>query len=363
MAWWSSLSRLFARAPAALVPTAVRTQPPAPPGVPGADKQPEPELSPFDKLVAVTGLVVPAVSAPTRDEEALEAKIAQDVLEHFRKNRPAPSSLPAVALKVLGVVSEPEAGLGAVTKLIAQDPALSAGVLKVASSAAYSGAQEVTALRDAVTRLGATEVARIAGTVAARSLFQAQVRAEFQRFNSLFTQMFNESVVTARGAAWLALRVKGANADQCFLAGMLHEIGRTVALRSLASLTLGGLRIDEKSISIERILEAVHVEIGGEVHQEWNLPRFSTLVAMRHHDLGLPTDSEYRDVHLVRLASSMVQLRHHTWRFEAIRSEVNESAAALKLDAFVLRSFETELREEQAALQGSAPERKRAGAA
>jgi hypothetical protein len=118
-----------------------------------------------------------------------------------------------------------------------------------------------------------------------------------------------------------------------------------VALRSIAAVSTSEVKADEGRI--DRVLEEAHTDIGGEVHVDWSLPRFATLVAMRHHDLGLPTDGEYVDLHVVRLTSALVQFRRHaSWRGEVLKAEIDESAAALKIDAYGLRSLDTQIREE-----------------
>ena len=205
-------------------------------------------------------------------------------------------------------------------------------------------------------------MSRVAGMVSARSLFQPQVRSEFSTFGSRWNDLFAESVAGARGAAWLSLTVRKARSDQAFLAGILHDLGRSVALRSLASLNLSSGLFREDETQIDRVVERVHVEVGGDVHASWNLPRFPTLVAMRHHDLGLPTDNEYVDVHVVRLCSALVQLRRQPWRVNQVRAEVDESAGVLNLDVYALRSLDTQLRQEMETVLAAFnhPPRKRA---
>jgi HD-like signal output (HDOD) protein len=307
---------------------------------------PPPDLGPFEHFISLQGLEAPAESVLTPEEVAGDEALAAEVMTNFRQNQPGPSSLPAVALQVLNAVADQEVSLGELSRLVSQDPAMSAGVLRVANSAAYASAQEAETLRDAVTRLGLSEVGRVAGTVAARSLFQPQVRSEFAAFGSRWNEIFAESVVAARGAAWLAMQVNGVNADHVFLAGLLHDLGRSVALRSMATLAHEGRPIDPLDPRVDRVLERVHVDIGGDVHQLWNLPRFPTLVAVRHHDLGLPVEGEYREVHVVRLCSALVQFRRQSWRIESIRAEVDESCLVLGQSGFGLRSLDTQLRAE-----------------
>lgn len=324
---------------------------------------PTPGLSPFLHFLELQGLEAPVESPLTPEEVSGDEALAAEVITNFRENQPGPASLPAVALQVLSAVADHDVSLSELSRLVSQDPAMSAGVLRVANSAAYSSAQEAETLRDAVTRLGLSEVGRVAGTVAARSLFQPQMRSEFAAFGSKWNEIFAESVVAARGAAWLAMQVSGVNADHVFLAGLLHDIGRSVALRSLATLAHAGRAVDPLDPRVDRVLERVHVEVGGDVHQLWNLPRFPTLVAVRHHELGLPADGEYREVHVVRLCSALVQFRRQTWRLEPIRAEVEESAAVLGQSGFGLRSLDTQLRAELSKVAQSFAEKPRRKAA
>jgi HD-like signal output (HDOD) protein len=314
---------------------------------------------PFAQFLALVGQEAPTASPLTHDELSGDEALAAAVLMYFRQHVPGPASLPAMALQVLNAVADPETSLAELTRLVSQDPAMSAGVLRVANSPAYHAAQEAETLRVAVNRLGLVEVGRVAGMVAARSLFQPQLKAEFAAFGSRWNEIFAESLVSARGASWQALRLPGVNADHVFLAGLLHDVGRSVALRALVAVTEGSQALDPGDPRIDRVLERVHVEVGGEVHQHWNLPRFSTLVAMRHHDLQLPSDGEYREVHVVRLVSAMVQYKRNPWRGQGIEAEVDESCAALGLDGYALRTLDTQLRTELSTVAQAFAERPR----
>jgi HD-like signal output (HDOD) protein len=305
--------------------------------------------SAYEQLLSLTGQETPAVEALTPLQLEREEALAERVLGHFRKNQPAPSALPAISLQVLNMVAEPDLSLSQLTRVVAQDPAFSAAILKVANSVSYEGVQEIQTLRDAVARLGLTEVGRVAGVVSARSLFQPQVRTEFSTFGNRWSDLFAEAVAGARGAAWQAMNVPHARTDQVFLAGILHDVGRSVALRSVAALHLAEHCFEVEGSEVDRVIERVHVEIGCEVHASWNLPRFSTLVSMRHHDLGLPADAEYAGVHCVRLASALLQTLREPWRVPQAKLEIDESARALQLDGYGLRSLDTQLRTE---LQG-----------
>ncbi|MFZ5438424.1 MAG: HDOD domain-containing protein [Myxococcota bacterium] len=318
----------------------------------------------FEQLFELQGQLPPERQELTPEQQAHEDELVAKVLDHFQKNRPAPSAVPSISLQVLNLIAEGDHSLAELSRVVSQDPAYSAALIKVANSPAYAGAQEIHTLRDVVSRLGMTEVGRVSGMVAARTLFQPQVKNEFAAFGNRWNDIFAESVAAARGAAWLALRVPRARSDQCYLAGVLHELGRSVALRSVAALSFTEGCFELEGSEIDRVVERAHVEIGGEIHADWSLPRFPTLVAMRHHDLRLPTDVDYLDVHVVRLCSALVQLRRQPWRVDQVRAEVEESCAALKLDAYALRSLDTQLRQEMEGVLASFTQasRRRAGA-
>src|SRR5262245_20888811 len=69
---------------------------------------------------------------------------------------------PAVAMRLTQIISGGQYGLPELSKLIAQDPMLAADVLRCANSSVYARGAEVTSLGQAVSRIGAREVAQLA---------------------------------------------------------------------------------------------------------------------------------------------------------------------------------------------------------
>lgn len=346
---WDWLGRLFGGANKENPPPPVLAAKPSEVAAAGQNPPPGNDYdwgSGFEKLLSLTGQVHPGQSVLTPEEMTREEELAERVRAHFRDNRPPPSALPSVSLQVLNLVAEPEVGMNELSRVMGQDPAYTAALLKVANSAGFAGGQETLTVRDAVARLGLTEVARVASVVSARSLFQPQVRSEFASFGTRWSDIFAEAVVAARGAAWLSMRIKNSRGDHAFLAGILHDLGRSVALRSVAALQFAEQCFELEGTEIDRVVERVHVEIGTDIHAHWSLPRFPTLVTSRHHDLLLPTDPEFIDVHNVRLVSALVQFRRQSWRAPQIQAEVDESCQVLQLDGFALRSLDTQLRKE-----------------
>jgi HD-like signal output (HDOD) protein len=331
---------------------------PPPPPIDALYEGLTPEELPEDAehYLRALGLEPPAVVPVSAEDEAEDERLSAKVVTHFRANRPGLNACPSLSLKILNLVADPDADSNELNALITRDPALSAAVLRTANSGAFAGKQESTTVREAVTRLGLAEVSRVAGVVAAKSLFNPMVRAEQASFGHLYTALFHHAGATAMGAGWLAMQRRGGHSDRAFLGGMLHDVGKSIGLRSVAALASGA----EPSLAsdlprVHRVLKRVHLEIGGEVHQEWNLPAHLTLLCVRHHDANLPADAEFIDVHCVRLVSAL-----HVWRTQPERAaaspdEVLGSARALGLNPFELRSLDTEVRRSIERMSVAAP--------
>jgi HD-like signal output (HDOD) protein len=320
----------------------------APPAAAAAIAEPAPSgESSFAPFGSALGIELPPEPPLDPEQEVADLELADRVLAHFRANRPPPASFPALSLQILNLVARPDVEVTELARLIARDPALSAGILSVANSAYYRGAMEIETVRDAITRLGLNEVGRVAGAVSARTLFNPRMRAEQAVFVPRWNALFHRAVKVASGAAWLALRNRRVRSDRAYLGGLLHDVGMSVALRSLAALVLDGkLASKPDDARIDRVLDRVHAEVGGEAHQAWNLPQYLTVLAVRHHDPEIPAGEEFADLHAVRLASAIDDLRGP---FAARGGrEVVQSAGALQLGPFAVRALAAELRQAEA---------------
>lgn len=341
---------------------AAATPAPAPIGHPPRHDDAQPAGDPFTPFARALGVPVPVEPPPLGEEaELAELELAARVLEHCRRNKLGPASSPTLSLRILNLVASPGAEISELARIIAADPALSAGVLNVANSAYFRGVDEIETVRDAVTRLGLDEVGRVAGALSAKSLFNPKLRLEQATFGPRFTALYRRAVTVATAAAALAMRAR-ARSDRCYLGGMLHDVGRTVSLRSVALLHLEHQAAPGLGDPLlDRVLDRVHVELGGELHQEWQLPQYLTVLAVRHHDAEIPADEEFRDLHVVRLAAATHDVRAEPATAWRASREILQSAGALHLDPNGVRALAAELRvaEERVAatfgLDGGAP--------
>ena len=69
---------------------------------------------------------------------------------------------PPVAMRLQKVVASGKFGAADLAKLVGEDQALAATLLRYANSPKYRGIEQITSLHDAITRMGAAEVCRAA---------------------------------------------------------------------------------------------------------------------------------------------------------------------------------------------------------
>jgi HD-like signal output (HDOD) protein len=315
-------------------------------GAPPSPAPAERDDRPFAPFARALGIDVPPdpPDPDTVEPDEGDLALAARVLEHFRANRPGPASAPSLSLRVLNLVASPDADVAEMVRLVSADPALSAGVLTVANSAHYRGLEEIETVRAAVVRLGLDEVARVAGALSAKSLFNPRLKAELAAYAPRFGALYHRALTAANGAAFAAMGRRGGRADRAFLGGLLFDVGRSIALRSVAALSLADPARAPDEARIGRVLDQVHVEVGAECHQEWQLPQYLTVIAVRHHDREVPPDPEFVDLHAVRLAGALLDLRDDATAPRAAR-EVVQSAGALGLSPLAVRSLDAELRD------------------
>src|SRR5262249_11023057 len=152
--------------------------------------------------------------------------------------------------------------------------------------------------------------------------------------------LYHQSMTAAFACAAMSMSARVGQSDRAFLAGMLHDVGKPIALRSLAALHQAG-RIDARVIEggVDAVLERVHVRVGSSMTITWSLPEYLRAVAGQHHEEAPVGDPE---LHVVRVVDGLACERAGALD-DAGRAAMAFSARALRLDERRLRVAATEL--------------------
>jgi HD-like signal output (HDOD) protein len=185
---------------------------------------------------------------------------------------------PAVAMKLRALVSGGKYGTSDLARLCGEDQALAATLLRYANSAQYRGVTKISSLPEAIQRIGATDVCRVALAlgVAAQATSNG-VLAELRR--SSWRQAFMNAVV-----CHLLATKRGLKGEEGFLCGLLHDFGRLVALACFEEvLTQRKDMLKLTAAGWEDLVDRFHVELGLVTATRWNLPPLIVSVISSHH--------------------------------------------------------------------------------
>lgn len=135
-------------------------------------------------------------------------------------------SLPNITLEIRRALSDDSTSNSTLVRLISRDPALSALLMKHASSPLYRQAQPPKSLNDVITLLGLREVGRVTMLHSVKSLFTLHSAAH----KNLFLEAWERLVNKASCSAILARLLGRISAEHALLASLLSEVGALTIL-------------------------------------------------------------------------------------------------------------------------------------
>lgn len=200
---------------------------------------------------------------PPLSEKA--SNLAQLLTQKVQKNDISVPLLPEVANKVITLTQDPESDSTQLAKLIQSDPSLAAHVMKIANSAAYSPNASMVSLQQAITRLGMNLISDIAiAASVSTKMFKAP------GFEAHIGYIWKHALITALWSKEIA-RTCRLNVEATFLCGLLHSIGRPVALQAALEIAAdtGSDFSTEDLLAVE---ESVHTDVGACVLKKWDMP-------------------------------------------------------------------------------------------
>lgn len=190
-------------------------------------------------------------------------------------------SLPEVALRIRKALADDTVSVSEIVRLLGADPALAGRVLKIANGAMfYRGAAAITSLRAAVNQLGYKMVRNVALSFAAQQVF---IGYGSRAVRELVGGIWQHSVRTAVLAHMLARVRTKLDADEAFLAGLLHEVGKLYILMSAR----GEAELLTSDAEVRSVMDAFHARIGRIIVEAWELPLELAVAVGTHEDEGL----------------------------------------------------------------------------
>lgn len=190
-------------------------------------------------------------------------------------------AMPNVIMHALNVVKDPESSTKELARIISYDQSLSTKVLTLVNSAYYGFSQQITSISRAISLIGMSKAKNIILAVAMRPMLTNQGDKE----------LWKHSIMAAVGCEHIAKYLKIMDADEAFVIGFLHDLGKMV-------LNLKDARLYEKVketamnkpniLEIERMYFGTdHCQMGSLLAKRWQLPLLINNTIKYHHTPNL----------------------------------------------------------------------------
>lgn len=189
-----------------------------------------------------------------------------------------------VAMQILKMAQSDDVGVAEVSRLVQGDPALAGRILKLVNSALYAGSRQITAISDAVARLGLKTVWQVA---LGFSVISSYRRGRCRGFN--YDRYWSHSLASAVAAQRMARNTKLAHPEEAFTCGLLCQTGR-LALACIFpeaySNVIAAAGGDEADLlNLEQTTFALdHREFTSAILQDWGLPNLWVTAARFQED-------------------------------------------------------------------------------
>lgn len=217
-------------------------------------------------------------------------------------------TLPEVANKLLKIINDPTTTAVDVANLISRDLSLTSKVLRLANSAFYGIPRTVTTVQNAVVILGLKVINTMVFSITVVKMFPGDGNS------SLFSRkkFWAHSLACAVLSRQLALRMRKFtlfDPEECFCAGLIHDIGRVVLDQYFHENFLKAIQsAKERKVPLlqteTEIFGFSHMDVGDWLTSRWELPQDIRVPIVHHHQPG-KTEYAKEITTLVHLADSL----------------------------------------------------------
>jgi len=175
-------------------------------------------------------------AAATAEERANALAFLQRLATEVSQGTIDLPCFPDVVIRISHALADPKATSDKIVTIVGAEPRLAARILQTANSAAFnSSGKPLTDLRSAITRLGQQMVQSTAMSYAMQHM---KNEASLRSIAQPLTELWNKSIAVASICRLVAARTK-VPADEAFLTGLLHGIGKLYIMARAVSATDG----------------------------------------------------------------------------------------------------------------------------
>ena len=197
-------------------------------------------------------------------------------------------SMPEIVVKLNSMLDDPKCTAADIGDEISLDPALTIRVLKIVNSALYGLPNQVKNIPTAITILGIKQLRDIVMTTSVIKKFQS-IPADLVNMDTFW----RHSICCAIACRLIAKHCQKQDAEDFFVMGLLHDIGKLVmylvlpdqsreVLKEIRNLKKMSPDADVSHIE-KKYFGFSHATLGRVLTQQWNMPESLTTPIAEHH--------------------------------------------------------------------------------
>ena len=178
--------------------------------------------------------------------------------------------LPNMIMQLLSVLEDDNSTFSDMVRIIMTDQVLISRILKVANSPLYSSGGQIDSIHLAIARMGMREIMSVATAVKLNSMEFPNVPKE--KLQVLLDDALKSAFIASSLARYCRL-----DPEEAFLAGLLHDMGKTVIYSLVPNNELNNKLLDN-------FIANRHTEIGALIAKKWNYPETIQNLILYHHN-------------------------------------------------------------------------------
>ena len=240
----------------------------------------------------------------------VEETVLQELDALIKNDEMVLPTLPEVALTARDTAEDPNASAADLAKVINNDAAMTARIIKVANSPIMRGSKEVNDVQMAIARLGMACISNLVTGLAMEQMFQATS----DLIDKTMRKSWKHSTEVAGIANVLCRHYTKLKPDQATLAGLVHNIG----VLPILTYAENNNQLNDP-ITLERVIDKIHPHVGTRILQSWEFPE--DLVAVPGNFLKFQRDTgtdkpDYADIVTVANLQSYIGSDHPLTTFD-----------------------------------------------
>jgi len=227
-----------------------------------------------------------------------------DLVEVITNMKSLPT-LPALYIQLREMLNDKESSMKDIALLISGDIGLCSKILQLVNSSFFVVVKRVTDIQQAISLLGIDTIRDLMLSIHLFEQVNSELLTQFH-----LNELWIHSLSVATIAKYIAhdLSLSKADSDACYIAGLLHDIGRLVLVKQLPQSYIDVLHLTkDKGLSISaaefNVFGISHSEIAAYLSSIWGFSQSVIMSVFLHHNPALFNDRTISVAFVVHLAN------------------------------------------------------------